>query len=328
MTSAAPAPRAASPPTGEQHEIVAGPYRAVVVSGGGGIRVLQHEGRDLLDGYARDALPDGARGQVLAPWPNRLRNGRWQLDGREQQLPVDDVAFGHAIHGLVRWSAWLAEVHTRRRAVLRHRLHARPGYPFVLDLHVVYTVDADEGLAVHLVAQNVGSRPAPVALGMHPYLAAPHGGSLDSCTLLLPATHRVLVDERRIPVFSCSVERTAFDLRRGRRVGSIALDDTYTGLVPGPDGRVHVELAAPDGRTTELWTEGRARWLQIFTGDTLSPQRRRHGVAVEPMTAPANALATGEGLVVLQPGRATDLRWGVVARRTAVGGLHAPGSGT
>jgi aldose 1-epimerase len=315
MTSAAPAPGAASPPTGEQHEIAAGPYRAVVVSGGGGIRGLQHDGRDLLDGYARDALPDGARGQILAPWPNRLRDGRWHLDGREQQLPVDDLASGHAIHGLVRWSAWVSEVHTRRSAVLRHRLHARPGYPFVLDLHVTYALDSDEGLAVHLVARNVGTGPAPVALGMHPYLAAPSGGPLDSCTLRVPATHRVLVDERRIPVLSRPVDGTAFDLRGGRRVGTLVLDDAYTGLVPGRDGRVHVELTSPDGRTSELWTEGRARWLQIFTGDTLSPHRRRHGIAVEPMTAPGNALATGEGLVVLQPGETTDLRWGVVARR-------------
>ena len=315
MTQGTPAPVAGSPPTGTQHEIVAGPYRAVVVSGGGGVRVLEHEGRDLLDGYARDALPDGARGQILAPWPNRLRNGRWQLDGREQQLPVDDLAFGHAIHGLVRWSAWVPEVHTRRRAVLRHRLHARPGYPFVLDLQVSYAVDSDEGLAVRLVASNAGTRPAPVALGMHPYLAAPDGGRLDGCTLRVPATHRVLVDERRIPVASCPVDGTALDLRRGRRVGTLALDDTYTGLIPGRDGRVEVELTAPDGRTSEFWTEGRARWLQIFTGDTLSPQRRRYGVAVEPMTAPGNALATGEGLVLLQPGQATDLRWGLVARR-------------
>ena len=29
------------------------------------------------------------------------------------------------------------------------------------------------------------------------------------------------------------------------------------------------------------------------------------------MTAPANALVTGEGLVVLEPGDALTLRWGV-----------------
>jgi aldose 1-epimerase len=57
------------------------------VAGGGGVRTLQHEGRDLLDGYPADALPDGARGQVLAPWPNRLRDGRWSHGGREDRLP-------------------------------------------------------------------------------------------------------------------------------------------------------------------------------------------------------------------------------------------------
>ncbi len=64
-----------------------GPYRALVVEGGAGLRVLSQEGRQLLDGSAVDALPDGARGEVLAPWPNRLRDGRWELGGRARRGP-------------------------------------------------------------------------------------------------------------------------------------------------------------------------------------------------------------------------------------------------
>jgi len=52
---------------------------------------------------------------------------------------------------------------------------------------------------------------------------------------------------------------------------------------------------------------------QVFTGDTLAADRRRRGVAVEPMTAPANALASGDGLTLLEPGQALALRWGVLA---------------
>jgi aldose 1-epimerase len=298
------------PPTGEQFAIAAGPYRAVVVECGGGVRVLSHEGRDLLDGYAVDALPDGGRGQVLAPWPNRLRDGRWELDGRAQVLPVD--AAGDASHGLVRWSSWTPEVHTSRRVVLRHRLLARPGYPFVLDLRAQHAVHERDGLTTAVSASNVGRRPAPVALGMHPYLAAPDGGRLDDCWLTVPATAHVLVDERRTPTGTAPVEGTPLDLRQARQLGPLVLDDACTGLVPGQDGRVRVLLRAPDGRTTQLWTEAPARWLQLFTGDTLAPGRRRRGLAVEPMTAPANALASGEGLVLLQPGQTLELHWGVL----------------
>ena len=302
--------RSPLPPTGEQFSITAGPYRAVVVQGGAGVRLLSHEGRALLDGYAAGALPDGARGQVLAPWPNRLRDGRWQLDGQAQALPVDRA--GDASHGLVRWTSWTPELHTPSRVVLGHRLLARPGYPFVLDLRAEHTLDERDGLTVVVSATNVGDRPAPVALGMHPYLAAPDGGALDDCWLTVPATERVLVDERRTPTGTVPVEGTQLDFRQPRRLGELVLDDACTGLLPGTDGRIRVVLRAPDGRSTQLWTEAPARWLQLFTGDTLGPDRRRRGLAVEPMTAPANALASGEGLVLLASGRTLELRWGLL----------------
>ena len=79
-------------PTGEQFVIEAGPYRAVAVEAGGGLREATVDGRPLLEGYAEDALPDGGRGQVLAPWPNRVRDGRWTWQGRELQLPLNEVA--------------------------------------------------------------------------------------------------------------------------------------------------------------------------------------------------------------------------------------------
>ena len=46
-------------PTGEQFEISGGGYRAVVTEGGAALRVLEHEGRPLVDGFAEDA--DAAR---------------------------------------------------------------------------------------------------------------------------------------------------------------------------------------------------------------------------------------------------------------------------
>jgi aldose 1-epimerase len=42
-------------------------------------------------------------------------------------------------------------------------------------------------------------------------------------------------------------------------------------------------------------------WLQVYSGDTLPEGQRRRSLAVEPMTCPANALATGTDLLVLEP---------------------------
>lgn len=301
------------PLSGQQYEVTAGGYTAVAVGGGGGVRSLTWSGRDLLDGYDADDLPDGARGQVLAPWPNRLRDGRWSYGGVPQQLPLDDLRESHAIHGLVRWSTWHPEQHVAHRVVLRHRLQARPGYPFSLELRVAYEVHEEDGLTVELSAQNVGTSPAPVALGMHPYVAAPGGGVVDDCHLRVPGRTRLLVDERRLPRGTERVEGTAHDLRSGRRIADLVLDDAYTDLHADADGKVRVLLRAADGTAVELWTDRTTGWLQVFSGDTLAPDRRRRSVAIEPLTAPADALRTGTGLVLLQPGASHRLRWGVRA---------------
>jgi aldose 1-epimerase len=58
---------------------------------------------------------------------------------------------------------------------------------------------------------------------------------------------------------------------------------------------------------------GDYRYLQVFTGDTLRPERQRRGLAIEPMTSPPNAFRTGTDLVVLQPGQTIALEWGIMS---------------
>lgn len=151
-------------PSGEQFEIRHGAQRVVVVEVGGGIR----EWDGVLDGYAEDAMCASARGQVLAPWPNRLLDGRYTFDGVDQQVPLNEPPV--AIHGLVRWSNWSAVSRAEDRVELEHVLHPSPGYPFSLRTRVEYRLDGD-GLTVRTKAENVGDRALPFGVGHHPYVA-------------------------------------------------------------------------------------------------------------------------------------------------------------
>lgn len=288
--------------TGEQYVIEAGPYRAVAVEVGGGLRAATVDGRPLVEGYAAGELPDGGRGQVLAPWPNRVRDGRWTWRGRELQLPLNEPAKANASHGLVRWTGWTLAERDADRVVLTHRLHPQSGYPFRLDLTATYAVDAASGLSVVLTAVNAGEDDAPVALGLHPYLAPPDGERIDDCVLHAPASTQVLVDERSLPTGLAPAG--AYD--RPTPIGDTVLDVALTGR-----GSDEVRLSA-GGRTTVVTTD--APWLQLFTGDTLAPARRRRGLAVEPLTAPVDALngsVEGGAADVLAPGQALVLRWAV-----------------
>ena len=104
----------------------------------------------------------------------------------------------------------------------------------------------------------------------------------------------------------------ASDFRQPRPIGATRLDHALTGLARDGDGRAWTYLAA-GGTRVGLWAGQGYRWLQVFTGDPLGPDRRRKAVAVEPMTCPPNAFVTGDDLLVLQPGDTVTHTWGIQA---------------
>ena len=299
-------------PTGRQFTIRHGDDHATVVELGGGIRSYVAGGRELLDGYAETEQVTSSRGQVLAPWPNRIDGGRYTWDGQEQQLPLTEPARGNASHGLLRFVSWQGDEHTTDAVTMRCTVLPQPGYPFALAVDVSYAIDGD-GLHVTTTATNVGDAALPWASGQHPYLAAPDGGCIDDCSVELRAATMLPSDARGLPLAPCPTRGTAFDLGEPRRLGDLQLDTAFTDLERDADGTAHVRLRAGDGRGTLLSVDGSYRWIQLFTGDTLPPVRRRRGLAVEPMTAPPNAFRSGIDVMRLEPGAVATSAWHVRA---------------
>jgi len=298
-------------PSGEQYDISAAGYRAVVTESGAALRVLEYDGRPIVDGFAEDELCRSGRGQLLMPWPGRIEDGRYTFGGRELQLPWTEPGRRTAHHGLVRWAAWTVVEHTSGSVSLLHRVPAQPGYPWSLELQVSYDLSAD-GLTVTQTATNLSDTEAPFAAGAHPYLCV-GPGQIDTWELTLPASRRTLVDERKLPVGSEDVEGTDFDFRISRPIKETVFDDAFGDLDRDPSGRTNVVLEGDrDGVT--LWVDETVNWLQVFSADA-PEQGGRRALAIEPMTAQANAFRTGEDLTVLAPsGQAGDdfsMSWGI-----------------
>ena len=305
------------PLTGLQYEIEAGPYRATLTQLGAGLRELLFRDEPVVDGYQADELPPGAAGQLLAPWPNRIDGGRYVFGGTEYQLALTEPARANAIHGLTRWMAWTAVRQDASAVVLRSAPHGGQGYPFCLEFEAEYRVDPGTGLRVAVTARNRGSRAAPYGTGSHPYLTV-RTPSVDGCELTLPAESWLPMDDGGIPSGPPEpVEGTEYDFRQPRAIGATRLDHALTGLSRDGDGRAWAYLAAAGeaGPRVGLWADEGYRWLQVFTGDPLGPDRRRKAVAIEPMTCPPNAFVTGHDLLVLEPGDTITHTWGIQAHR-------------
>lgn len=300
-------------PSGEQFEISAAGYRAVVTESGAALRRLTRDGVDLVDGFAEDEMSAGGRGQLLMPWPNRIADGSYTFGDRTHQLPLTEPKRGNASHGLARWVAWSVEEHTEHSVSLTYRLMAQTGYPWALDLHVAYDLSAD-GLTVTQTATNLADSPAPYASGAHPYLSA-GAGPVDGWELTLPASTRSLADEERLlPVGREDVEGTAYDFRMSRPVRGTVFNHAFTDLALDDEGRSEVVLRGD--HEVVLWVDGQHRWLQVYTADDVAATARR-SLAVEPMTAQADAFRSGEDLVVLapagEPGDTFSASWGIRA---------------
>jgi aldose 1-epimerase len=297
------------PPSGRQYEIRYGEQVAVVVEVGRGVREYRVGDRAVVDPYPREAMCDGAHGTVLVPWPNRLAEGRYRFDGLDYQVAITEPDKGNAIHGLLRWRGWEAVRQESNRVTMGIRLYPLTGYPFLLDVTVDYVLDG-EGLTVTTTATNRGERTCPYGCGQHPYLS-PGDGLIDDAVLRFAAGTRIVTDpQRQLPTGTEPVAGGRCDFSQGRRLGDQRIDFAFTDLARDDAGRAWVRLEGPDGRRAELWVDQTYPIVELFTGDTLSPHRRRRGLGTEPMTCPPNAFQSGEGVRHLGPGQAVTTRWG------------------
>jgi aldose 1-epimerase len=283
-----------------------GPVSAVVNPVGAGLEALQVDSLDLIERFATDIPRPYYAGVSLAPWPNRIADGLWKWEGEELQLEITEPARNTALHGLVADRTFGVSSQTADSIDFTCVISQEPGYPFDLEVTVRYQL-TDTGLAVTMTARNTGSRPAPVAFGTHPFLCV---GSTPtrSLTLTAPVDREVLVDDRLIPTGIAPVHP---DLPQGTvfRLAEVEFDTAFGMRGSGPWRTV---LASEDGTQVVVWQDESMGWLQVFLTDSFPGiGGSRSAIAIEPMTAPPNAFATGEDLTVVQPGEDWSVTWGI-----------------
>ncbi|SEB95866.1 aldose 1-epimerase [Paramicrobacterium humi] len=293
-------------PTGQQYTIENGRDRLVATEVGATLRELELNGTAVLEDFGSDAAPVASQGNVLVPWPNRVRDGVWQLDGENQQLDISEPKFHNASHGLLRTQPYRVAAQDAASITLAADLHPQRGYPFSLATSVRYALTG-AGLEVAHTIANRGARPAPAGIGTHGYYRI---GDIDTDELTVTSTGATVieVDERMNPTGTAPVPADK-DLRGGRPVRGLEVDTAYTDLDADGDRFEH-SLAASDGRTLTVWGDEQFRWVQFYTSDRIRGDGTR-SLAIEPMTMPANAFNSGDGLRWIAPGETWTARWGV-----------------
>ncbi|MFE1646969.1 aldose 1-epimerase family protein [Microbacterium sp. P01] len=312
-----------TPLSGTQHSLRAGGYEAVIASVGASLRSLTYEGRNLTVPFDADEVRPNFRGATLAPWPNRIIDGRYVFGGVERQLALTEPRRSHALHGLAGWLEFEAIDKGASHVTLAAVIEPQIGYPWRVTVTTTFALNS-EGLTQTVIATNDSRESVPWGTSAHPYLSAGES-ALDSWSLELPASDVLAVaGERLLPdglggVDDSDPER--FDFRRARPLGAVEIDHAYTGLLPDADGLTTVRVTDAAGRGVAIIWDAACPWVQVHTADQPdgpSNPNHRIGLAVEPMTcAPdafnADAYPYDTGLIVIEPGGTSTAHWRIVA---------------
>ena len=285
-----------------------GAVRAEVDTVAAALRSLSVGGVALTEPRVDDREPPFCNGIVLAPWPNRVRDARWVSDGVVQQLDISEPAHGGALHGLLAFTDFDLVTSSDDAVTLGAFIAPQHGWPFALETGVRYALEPD-GIRVTHTVRNVSAARSPCAVGAHPFLRV-GDTPVDALTLTATAETFFEVDDALNPTAEVPVTAEV-DLRAGRRIGGLRLDTAYGTLTHAEDG-ASAWLEAPDGARTTLWQDPDWGYLQVFTTTQFPrPEGLGTAVAVEPMTAPPDALNSGQGLIWIEPDGTWEGSWGI-----------------
>lgn len=258
---------------------------------------LRHHGEELL-GRVEDLASFAQSGRtcgipLLHPWANRLSGTRYRVAGREVVLDSASALIGHDGQGLpmhgVPWPRLAWQVLEEGESTLRARL-AWTGdeplavFPFPHHVEMNITLRLDTLSVETTLLADQGSV-VPVSFGFHPYFRIP-GLSRAEWQIKLPAMSRLLLDERSIPT-----GREAPAPAVEAKLGGCAFDDGFA----LPDPAALFSINGKGRRITVEFVEGYP-YTQVFA------PRDKDYIAIEPMTAPTNALVSGRGLRLIEPG--------------------------
>jgi aldose 1-epimerase len=270
---------------------------------------------EIATGYTGAKGKVGGQGDVLIPFPGRVRGGKYVFDGETHQMDLSDKEGPNAIHGFLRAKVWDVVEQGLNSVRFETSLapDAHPGYPFALRASIAYELDSD-GMTCRFAVENIGERSAPVGVGFHPYFTV-GSAQIDSDTLTLPFA-AALEFENLVPTGRVlPVDGTSLDFRVPRQIGDIRFNTCYLQPQPDPDGITRIQLTAPDGeRNVTVWMSQEFGYVVLYSGDPLPETHRRRSLAIEPMTCGSDAFNHPEwGLNPLSPGDVFTGAWGVSA---------------
>ncbi len=281
---------------------------ATVSPVGAALLALTLTGNKVIEQVAA-GKPELYAGVVMAPWSGRIADGKWiDADGQERSLEINEPARNNALHGLVYNQAFEVGKQTESSVELVITISPSDGYPHLLRLAISYELEEAELYATFAV-KNLSDATAPFSIGFHPYISTTWA---DAPLMIQSTAQSVLeLNENMIAVGKTSVSEASKDLRSGKSLIELQLDDDFTDL-HFVHGLATTRLATSSGSGCEIWQEDIFKHTVIYTPEEFPTESGSiKAIAIEPSSSAVNAFNTKQDLLEIAPGETRSGSWGI-----------------
>jgi len=243
----------------EQFELAGGDYVATLSQTGAALIQLRYRGEKFCPERSAETIVSSYHGSVIAPWPNRIRDGKYRFAGKEFELPRNETDRANALHGFSANQSWRVDQITDDSVSFRLELEATEGYPWPVSLRAHYQLGAG---GLWLRFSSVGTQRQPFGWAFHPYLTLP-ATKPNAWRLTHSAKSVMLVDpERLLPLSIEKVEGAYLDFRTGAIPEIPGLDHAFTDLDFDYQGFTSLRLES-DQHLLTMSFDSSSPWLQL-----------------------------------------------------------------
>lgn len=246
---------------------------------------------NIIDGYPDSRSTAGeplSKGSLLAPFPNRVADGKYAYRGEAYQLPINKEDEHNAIHGFMSTAPFALvssqAVDDYYELSFKTVSEGCEGYPFSFALTVTYRFSG-VWLEVDTELTNTGQTSIPAGFGWHPYFKT--GSRIDSLVMQLPTVEKIEVDDRLIPT---GKRKKYEDFSQQTHIRETELDTGFHFLDAEREVQLVDESLGLQITLSMLGEDNSYEYLQVYTPEG------REAIALEPMTCAADAFNNGMGL--------------------------------
>lgn len=274
-----------------------GAINEIVLNGNGKLYSV-HKSAKSLDEFQQVIKPIYS-GAFLAPFPNRIKHGKYTFMGTEYQTQINDNGYNNALHGYL-YNAPFSIINKdeeKGSIKLAHSFQGTEGYPFNLSFENTYILE-ERKLKICSSVKNESDQEVPFGMGWHPYISL--NTTVDSLLLKIAGDRIFEQDNSHIPTGNIIKKKTFRDytLISDQFMNDCYIMDGNRTYIYDPKNKLEIIVEQQVGQKA-------FNYCMVYTPPS------RDCIAIEPMTCAPDAFNNNHGIIMLSKNKSISIKFSI-----------------